>query len=199
MHRRSASLPILTLVGLAAALAAPWPCVACSCATDDPRQHTAWADLIFRGQVVEVEEPSTWEEWQTLLPWYWNDPDALQTEARLRADTMWKGSVQSEFLVAAGPGTCGITFTEGVDYIVYAKGREDAMLSTNRCVGTISTDHVDEVAVTLAALGPGTPVTGSATPYPAGADGTRRPLGLALVTGLAAAGGLALRRRTKRS
>ena len=183
---------MLVLVGLSVGLALPRPCLACSCVTDDPRAHFRRAGVVFRGRVVEVEEPPRWRLFVS-----------YQTEARLRADAVWKGAPQSEYRVKGGDGggDCTITFSEGVEYVVYGQGTGDEALETNVCIGTISTDHRSEVAQTLAALGPATPVPAPAhltTNDGSGARGRLAPL-LAGGAALAAAGGIAAWRLRCRS
>ncbi|MDP9365484.1 MAG: hypothetical protein M3Q10_14885 [Chloroflexota bacterium] len=135
-----------------AILLAPGSCAACSCVTDDPRQHFANADAVFRGLVVGTEEPSWWEDW---LPRLGGEPP--ESRARLRVDETWKGSVPSEAEVSTGLGTCATTFTEGVEYVVFAGEPDDGALVTSVCHGTISTDHTVEVEALLSVLGPATP------------------------------------------
>ena len=135
-----------------AILLVPGSCAACSCVTDDPRQLVANADAVFRGVVVGTEEPSWWEDW---LPLVGGDP--TESRARFRVDETWKGSVPSEAEVSTGLGTCAITFTKGIEYVVFAGQPDDGALVTSVCHGTISTDHTVEVEALLSVLGPATP------------------------------------------
>ena len=138
-----------------AVIATARSCAACSCVTDDPRAFFASADVVFRGVVTEDEEPS----WLGgLSTWFGGEPP--EARATLRVDETWKGTVPSEVDVLAGPGSCAITFTEGVEYIVYGDQRDDDTLVTGVCEGTISTDHAAEVEALLSDLGPATPTAG---------------------------------------
>ncbi len=151
-------------------------------------------DVVVRGRVVEVDELP---EWQNDLPWNWDN--LRRTEARIRVETAWKGTVPPKIVVEGGDGgpDCSVRFTQGVDYLVFGQDRGAEVLYTDACAGTISADHVTEVAAVLAALGPGAPM---ADPNPASsvsaeAAGAPWPLLLASVAGLAALAGILARHR----
>ena len=191
MKRWARLLSIPTL--LLPLLALPRPCLACSCMPPDPKEHFALADVIVRGRVVEVEALPRWQQY---LPRNWDDP--YRTKARLRIDAVWKGPTQAEVLVAGGSGAgdCSVAFHEGADYIVYGQRRGGDVVSTNICLGTLSTDHARETVALLAALGPATPVAVSAPAPPRASiagEGLRWPW-LAGAVGLAAIGAVAIRK-----
>jgi LPXTG-motif cell wall-anchored protein len=183
------------LAGLAALVAAPGICLACSCATrESPAEALARADVVFRGRVTEVATERAISGYQF-------------QRVTLRADTGWKGHVTREMRVYTGNGggDCGYGFKQDEEYLVYAYvTRDDGppqyfpvnALATGICTRTAP---VSRAADDLAALGPGSPPADAPLPnLPNTGGGAHAVLGgvaaLAVIVALPV-GVLALRRR----
>ena len=108
--------PTLALLILLA-VAVPVDALACSCAP--PRtvsEAVEGHDRVFLGTVTSIESP-----------------DGFMQRVTFRVSEHFKGSRVPVLAVethAHGP-TCGYPFQEGVQYVVYAYGEEDALETTS--------------------------------------------------------------------
>ena len=107
--------PILALLVLLAA--APFDALACSCAPPRPvAEAVEGHDRVFLGTVTSIESP-----------------DGFLQRVTFQVSEHFKGSQVPVLEVetnAHGP-TCGYPFQEGVQYVVYAHGEEDALEATS--------------------------------------------------------------------
>jgi hypothetical protein len=108
--------------------------LACSCIwVDSPEEHLAFADVVFRGEVVcadvylPVPDPPAWSH-ETMFTRF-DVLDVFKTDAPLRG--------QVDVLHASGQdgGICGVGFRRGMTPLVLAARREeDGLLATNYCL-----------------------------------------------------------------
>lgn len=90
---------------------------ACSCAPpDSPSEELARSAAVFSGKVIDIRE--------------YNDPNSTTisstdpTTVKFEVETVWKGPAYEtmHFTTARSGASCGFTFVEGEDYIVYSHG-----------------------------------------------------------------------------
>ncbi len=108
--------------------------LACSCTwVDSPEEHLAYADVVFRGEVVcadvylPVPDPSAWSN-ETMFTRF-DVLDVFKSDAPLGR--------QIDVLHASGVdgGVCGVGFRRGMTPLVLAARRqEDGLLATNYCL-----------------------------------------------------------------
>ena len=124
---------------------------ACSCAggrspTDELNSSTA----VFSGKVVSIEVPNTGPTTNSNMP----------VHVSLNVSTVWKGPSYKTLVLttALSDVSCGYSFEQGGQYLVYAYGPADK-LETGLCTGTklLSNGQTD-----LAVLGAGTAPTNEA-------------------------------------
>ncbi len=134
---------------------------ACKCVQPGPpAEEMEKFDAVFAGRVVSIEHNF--------------DPNATtlgpgdRTTVGLEVSTVWKGTVHEDMYVTTPPSgeSCGITFTEGEEYILYAHDSAvlDEGYSVNRCSRTAL---LAEAQADLDAFGDGgAPLSGTAGPQP---------------------------------
>ena len=150
---RAAILLALTVLLVAAALhASTDQAHACSCVPPPPPQQAlAKSEAVFAGKVVAVSG---------LPPGGYNSTDPRVIA--FKVSTVWKGpSYETLFITTPlSEASCGFTFVEGEEYIVYAwKGIDILLCSRTKLIGQADED--------FAALGAGsTPEAGSNSPVP---------------------------------
>lgn len=177
---RSIRTLLAVLVVAAGVALVPAPAFACSCVAGGPAAYVSWADVVFSGEVTDIDGPS-------LLP-FGGDRRRTYTfdvDATYSGDTGRRTLVQSE----ASGAACGLEGIEvGRRYVVFAHEEgSDGDLAANLCGGTAPAtprllERVAEVA------GPPRPPSG---PGATGSAGTPLDAGwLLLVGGIAAAGPL---------
>lgn len=95
------------------------PVTACTCVALPPAQQLAQADLVFRGTVEELETK------------------ASGTRAAFFVTWVYKGAPPRRVVVSTGApnASCGLHFTRGSSYLVYAKDGAPG-LSSDLCSGT---------------------------------------------------------------
>jgi hypothetical protein len=143
---------LAVFAALAALIALPQVCFACSCAVPKPPlEAAADAAAVFRGEVTRVERlpRSTGGDYQRVT---------------LRVNRVWKGNVAAEAVVYTGSndGDCGIAFQQGTEYVIYAwaLASDNLWNAPENSLGTGLCDRtapVSQAADDLAALGPGQP------------------------------------------
>jgi hypothetical protein len=118
---------------------------ACSCAPQlPPAQAYQEKEIIFTGQAASVMHP--WEipgigllsnlyaSWPqlTMIPGFY------QEHTTFTVINSWKGvdTTSVTILTSIGNSMCGISFTSGQQYLVYAYHEADGSLQTNMCSGT---------------------------------------------------------------
>ena len=105
------------LVGVIWFLGTPGPVYACKCAVPgNPSEELDKFSAVFAGRVVSVQHSF--------------DPDAGsvvreaedRTTVGFEVNVVWKGTVHGDMYITTPPtgGSCGFTFVEGEEYIVYA-------------------------------------------------------------------------------
>ena len=91
--------------------------LACSCVRPgSPSEELAQSSSVFAGRVVSVREfndPNATHDYSS------TDPTAVEFEV----DTIWKGSSNETIYLttARSEASCGFTFDEGEEYIVYSR------------------------------------------------------------------------------
>ena len=102
------------LVGVIWFLGTPGPVYACKCAVPgSPSEELEKFSAVFAGRVVSVQHSF--------------DPDAAsvspedRTTVGFEVSAVWKGTVHEDMYITTPPtgGSCGFTFVEGEEYIVY--------------------------------------------------------------------------------
>ncbi|HEX5501631.1 MAG TPA: hypothetical protein VFW96_03355 [Thermomicrobiales bacterium] len=170
-------LVVLCLFGI---LAVPSTALA-SCAASTPARRLAWADVVFRGRVTDIDvEPSA--------------PNAVYfgpQRVTFAVDRGWKGPVTAVMVVTLPRGTADLRAERGEVYLVYAMGDQPDTLQTNACLGT---EPIGVAGEDLRFLGTGSPPGEPAPPgLPPTGDGMTVPSPWPLVAaGLLAAGVAAL-------
>lgn len=121
---------LLFVVCTLGALAGPKPAHACSCdAFSPPEVAFAEADAVFMGTAVKAFDLQ-----QLGIP---NHSGMQYTFA---VETSWKGVTTTQALVYTGydDADCGISFTVGQPYLVYAHQHSNGDLGTSFCDRTMS-------------------------------------------------------------
>lgn len=153
---RSRFIVLLPLIGLlVAAVVALRPCTtfACSCLPPGaPDVELNNATAVFAGRVVSISSID-------------RSGVAPQLQVRFEVSKSWKGPAAQtiEVLTEESSASCGVTFAEGGEFMVYASASE-GFLNTSLCSRTRAVADADE---DLAALGPASAalpagITGSA-------------------------------------
>ena len=129
--------------------------LACSCVRPGaPSEELAQSAAVFTGRVISVRE--------------FHDPNATTisstdpTTVEFEVETVWKGLSHETvyFTTARSEASCGFTFVEGEDYIIYSHDGSTVIL----CSRTALLENADS---DLAELGEGhTPQPGSIGPTP---------------------------------
>ena len=131
-------------------LAAPTPSHACSCIVPgSPSEELDKSAAVFSGKVVSVKEQSFFGT--TISS---TDP----TTVKFAIDQVWKGPVKPDmsFKTARSGASCGFTFVEGKEYIVYSHDGANVSLCSR-------TKLVSKAREDLDALGTGHPPNGEAS------------------------------------
>ena len=144
---------IASLLG-AGLIMAPDPAYACSCAENPPPlEALERSAVVFAGRVVSLKTLERLDDtWSSL------DPVTVEFEV----SRVWKGQdYQTTYLTTARSGaSCGFTFVEGEEYLVYSHNATTVSL----CSRTRSMAEAEE---DLQALGEGSsPETGAVGPTP---------------------------------
>lgn len=156
-QRMGVTTVFLTAVSLAVMmsglwfLAAPGQAHACSCVEPgSPTEELEKFSAVFAGEVVSIQHSY--------------DPNATSvspedfTTVGFEVSAVWKGTVYEEMYITTPPtgGSCGFTFTEGEEYIVYA---HDSLYGDGGyTVGICSrTALLGQARIDLDALGDGHP------------------------------------------
>ena len=125
-------------------LAAPAPSYGCSCIVPGtPQEELANSTAVFAAKVISVKEHSFFGT--TISS---TDP----TTVKFAVDKVWKGTVRSDmsFTTARSGASCGFTFVEGKEYIVYSRdGGTVSLCSRTKLIAKAQED--------LDALGEGNP------------------------------------------
>lgn len=154
---------VASLIGVGFVVA-PAPAHACSCVENLPPPETLERSaVVFAGRVVSLKLHERQGE-----VWSGSDPVTVEFEV----SSVWKGTeYQTMYLTTARSGaTCGFTFVEGEEYLVYSSNTATVSL----CSRTRSISEADE---DLAALGEGrSPTAGAVGPTPAVPDLPEIPL-----------------------
>jgi hypothetical protein len=165
-------ISILLLLAAAVIIVRPNCAYACSCRPPGtPAEELNQSDAVFLGRVVEV-----------------NAGSGDSTTVTFDVSNVWKGQItRTSILVTPGSSaSCGFTFEQGKDYVVYGRMNEGS-LNTNLCSRTRLAGEATE---DIAALGAGQPIDAtSQVPGQLPATGTNVFDGgqsLALIIGLLA-------------
>jgi hypothetical protein len=109
--------------------------IACKCIQSTPEESFERAGTVFSGRVVDVVEPSPAERQS---PRGNEDPNFLSgVKVTFEVSEVWKGNNKQRLVVMTSDSSasCGYSFQEGEEYLVYASG-EEAKLQTGLCSGT---------------------------------------------------------------
>lgn len=125
---------ILLLIGLWASMN-PQQVSACSCVRPgSPSEELANSEAVFRGTVTSVREFERGDgTWSSMDP----------TTVEFDVTTVWKGSLHQTmaFTTARSSASCGFTFEEGVEYMVYSwDGSGVSLCSRTRSVSEAQDD-----------------------------------------------------------
>jgi hypothetical protein len=143
---RAAGLLSCLLLAVLGAWVLPATASACECAGISTRRALRQADAVFRGTVTDTDGVG-------------RRGDA-RTDVRFRVDTVWKGSVHADQVVATPreSARCGLEPEVGSTWVVFAldsiEGHGDdavARLTTTLCSGNVASGTAPAV------LGPGRP------------------------------------------
>ncbi len=108
---------------------------ACKCVQTTPEQSFERAKTVFSGRVVDVVEQSPAERRSPRG----NEDSSFLTGVKVifEVSKVWKGKNEQRLAVmtSGSSASCGYSFQEGQEYIVYASG-EEAKLQTGLCSGT---------------------------------------------------------------
>lgn len=118
---------------------------ACSCAMSQPPEESLEAaDAVFAGTVTDIADP--------FQPGSYHST-AADRHVTFNVSEVWKGPDYESIVVstAVSSASCGYSFSEDEDYLVYARGAEDE-LSVSLCSRTAVLDEAEE---DIAALGSG--------------------------------------------
>ena len=109
------AVSLALMIGVLWFLGNPGQAHACKCAQPGtPSEELEESSAVFAGRVVSVRHSF--------------DPDAAsvsredRTTVGFEVSTVWKGTVHEDMYITTPPtgGSCGFTFVEGEEYIVYA-------------------------------------------------------------------------------
>lgn len=184
--------PLLALLGAAVLLsgllvARPTVVYACSCAEPpSPSETKEWSAAVFSGKAISIK--------QKKAPILSSGDPVMVT---FQVDRVWKGNMGSTTVVttAMSSESCGYEFTEGLEYLVYARNEQNSgVLHTTLCDRTAL---LSEAAADLQELGPSSLPTGqknvasplSETPPPAASNKSTvhwAVSGLIIIVGLTA-------------
>ena len=131
-------------------LASPTPSYGCSCIVPgSPSEELDKSAAVFSGEVVSVKEQSFFGT--TISS---TDP----TTVKFAVDKVWKGTVRPDisFTTARSGASCGFTFAEGKEYIVYSRDGDTVSLCSR-------TKLIEDAREDLDALGAGNPPNGEAS------------------------------------
>ena len=154
---------------------------ACKCAQPGPPSEEMEKFVaVFAGRVVSIEHSF--------------DPGAAtvtpddRTTVGLEVSTVWKGAVHQDMYVTTPPtgGSCGFTFTEGEEYILYAhdSAYDDGGYTVSICSRTAL---LSQAQADIEAFGDGdAPRSGSAGPKPEETQGVGESSTWVIVLGAAA-------------
>lgn len=124
---------------------------ACKCSQATPEQSFERSRAVFSGRVVDVVEPSPAER---RSPRSDEAPNFLSgVKVTFEVSEVWKGNNKQRLVVSTSDSSasCGYSFQEGEEYLVYASG-EEAKLQTGLCSGT---KPLSNARADLAVLGEG--------------------------------------------
>lgn len=144
---KSISLLTTFLLMFSFLILAPVPAQACSCAPPElPLQALDKVQAVFAGLVTDIDI------------FY----DTMRVSVTFDVFEFWKGPQEKTIVVSTAlqSATCGFSFNEGEEYLVYAYDR-DGEFSTNLCTRTTLLSYVDE---DLEELGPGQIPDGGQSP-----------------------------------
>lgn len=122
----------------------PTACYACDCAAPPPpREALENSYAVFSGKVIAIEEPPQGQMMST------SDPVTVTFEVK----ESWKGNFDGTATVKTPMASvsCGFSFIEGEQYLVYAHGDEHA-IEVSLCSRTLLLAGADQ---DLLELGPG--------------------------------------------
>ena len=110
---------------------------ACSCVTPrTPSEQLGVSSLVFAGEAVSVREDQPFLGIDRL-------PANGPTTVEFKIDTVWKGATTDTITLetAGDEASCGFTFIEGQEYLVYSRDGETVSLcSRTRSIGAAQDD-----------------------------------------------------------
>lgn len=135
-HGRSAKPWWVVLIGAALALASADPASACSCVPVDRQVQVPAVSVIFVGEVTRMPDPIEA-----------SDSIGARVRYRFRVIEVLKGRPDNPATLstAASPAACGVLFSPGERYLVFAHERAGE-LQTTLCDFNESGPEVDRVA-----------------------------------------------------
>ena len=163
-------------------LGSPGQAHACKCAVPGPpSEEMEKFSAVFAGRVVLIQHSF--------------DPNAAtvtaddRTTVGLEVSTVWKGTVHEDMYVTTPPtgGSCGFSFTEGEEYILY--GYDSAYADGGYTVSICSrTALLSQAQADIDAFGEGdAPLAGTAGPKPEQTQGGGESATWVIMLGAAAA------------
>ena len=162
-------------------LGSPGQAHACKCAVPGPpSEEMEKFSAVFAGRVVSIQHSF--------------DPNAAtvspddRTTVGLEVSTVWKGTVHEDMYVTTPPtgGSCGFSFTEGEEYILY--GYDSAYADGGYTVSICSrTALLSQAQADIDEFGEGdAPLAGTAGPKPEQTRGSGESATWAIMLGAAA-------------
>ncbi|MFB5269296.1 hypothetical protein ACE41H_21275 [Paenibacillus enshidis] len=143
LHKPLLLLLVAAVLSSVLLVAKPTVVYACSCAESPPDEAKAQSAAVFSGKALSVKQ-------KMALILSTDDP----VKVTFQVDRVWKGKVSSTTVIttAMSSASCGYEFTEGQDYLVYARyDQESGVLYTTLCDRTAL---ISEAAGDLQELGP---------------------------------------------
>ena len=195
MARRSISLAVAVTVFAVVTLASTAPAAACNCASFSDQDALDNADVVFRGELVEIRTPPG-DAYSSA------DPERFVFDV----DRVYKGDAraQQSVVTAREGASCGLELSGSGPFLVFARTEvefgldgEEGELFSNLCSGSRA---LDGVAVPDF-LGPGEPAVAGASAIgsPDEGDSPVVPIVVGVAVVLALAGGFRVLRRARRN
>ncbi len=125
---RLVALALVLLTACASLLGRPEVCHACSCANVTVQQAFEQSSAVFVGKVLDQAEVFDPHEDSGVI--------GRRYAVRFEVQAYWKGDVPSQAIVYDSFTSCGIGFTEGSSYLVYAYERQPGEWTTHLCSRT---------------------------------------------------------------
>jgi hypothetical protein len=136
-------------------LASSQAVMCCSCnGLSQPKEQLESATAVFSGRVITIRPI------QHSVPGNRNSFSVSGNAVLFHVNRTWKGVISPLIWVSTGNGMgdCGIKFSLGQSYLVYASSTQNSGLYTGACSGTNKFESVEPQISELLELGEGSPL-----------------------------------------